>query len=237
MDNLSQAITESGTRNYTFKVEGKEDGQGYLTQAQQETHLGIILIQEWWGHNQSICKTADKFAQKGFKVLVPDVYRGKVAKNREQAGHYFQDLDWSSALNDIIAAGNHLKQNLGCKKVAITGFCLGGALAFAALASSNVFDAGAPFYGIPDLNKFPVQNMKAPIQAHFGSLDNSKGFSDPDSARNVEKQAQQDGLQFELIIWENGKHAFMNQDSENYDADIAQKALEKTTEFFKKILQ
>jgi hypothetical protein len=31
MDSLPSEITNSGDRNYTFKVEGKEDGQGYLS--------------------------------------------------------------------------------------------------------------------------------------------------------------------------------------------------------------
>ncbi len=52
---------------------------------------------------------------------------------------------------------------MGCKKVGITGFCLGGALAFAGLSSSDVFDAGAPFYGVCDLNKFPLKNIKVPV--------------------------------------------------------------------------
>ena len=95
---LSQEITEQGTRNCTFQVENREPGQGYLSTPTNPLNIGLILIQEWWGHNKSICKTADKFAQKGFTVLIPDIYRGKVAKNREQAGHYFGDLDWNGAI-------------------------------------------------------------------------------------------------------------------------------------------
>lgn len=40
---------------------------------------GVIVLQEWWGMNESIIKTADEFAQAGFHVLVPDLYRGKVS--------------------------------------------------------------------------------------------------------------------------------------------------------------
>jgi carboxymethylenebutenolidase len=41
--------------------------------------MAIILLQEWWGLNKSICTTADTFAKEGFAVLAIDIYRGKVA--------------------------------------------------------------------------------------------------------------------------------------------------------------
>ena len=34
-------------------------------------------------------------------VLVPDLYRGKVATNHEDAGHLMGDLDWKGAVDDI----------------------------------------------------------------------------------------------------------------------------------------
>jgi carboxymethylenebutenolidase len=56
---------------------------------------------------------------------VPDLYRGKVATNHEQAGHYFNDLDWQGAIMDIQGAVNFLRSK-GCLKVGVTGFCMGG---------------------------------------------------------------------------------------------------------------
>ena len=50
----------------------------------------------------------------------------------------------------MVFAAKHLKESVGCQKVGVTGFCLGGALALAGLSASNAFDAGAPFYGVCD---------------------------------------------------------------------------------------
>jgi dienelactone hydrolase len=36
------------------------------------------------------------------------------------------------------------------------GFCMGGALTFASLATIPGFKAGGVFYGLPDLNLFKV---------------------------------------------------------------------------------
>jgi carboxymethylenebutenolidase len=233
MNTISENITTPGTKNVTYPVANREEGHGFLSQENTDSEFGIVLIQEWWGLNKSITLTADKFAKQGFRVICPDIYRGKVGKDREQAGHLMSGLDFQGAISDIAAAGLYLK-SLGCKKVGITGFCMGGALTIATLASSDVFSAGVPFYGIPDLSYFKLENIKVPVLAHFGDLDPAKGFSDPESARNLEAKAKEAGVNFTLHMWEGGDHAFMNQDSERYNPDIAAKALQETVEFFRK---
>jgi carboxymethylenebutenolidase len=230
MENISEDITTNGQTNVTFSVEGREECKGYLSDIFHSDH-GLVLIQEWWGLNKSITKTADKFALKNFKVLCPDLYRGKVGKDRESAGHLMKGLDFEGAVQDIISAGLYLKSQ-GCKKVGLTGFCMGGALIIATLCSSNVFDAGVPFYGILDLNIFKIENIKVPVLDQFALNDQAMGFSDSESAKNLEKVAQDSGVDFKLMLWD-ANHAFMNQDSVNYNSDVAEEALTSTVEFFK----
>jgi len=45
-------------------------------------------------------------------------------------------LDWEGAVKDIEGAAKHLRE-MGCKKVGVTGFCMGGALSIAALSFSD----------------------------------------------------------------------------------------------------
>jgi carboxymethylenebutenolidase len=167
MEGLPVDITAHGQRNFTFKVEGKEDGTGYLASAGRDSENALVLIQEWWGLNKSICATAEVFAEQGFAVLAVDIYRGKVADSRETAGHLMGGLDFGSAVQDILAAARALKEK-GYKKIGITGFCMGGALSIAAVASGSEFSAAIPFYGVPDLTKVPLANIKIPVLAHFG---------------------------------------------------------------------
>src|ERR1700674_3813286 len=48
---------------------------------------GFVVIQEWWGLNDQIKKTADRLADAGYRALVPDLYRGKVASAADEASH------------------------------------------------------------------------------------------------------------------------------------------------------
>jgi hypothetical protein len=41
---LPKEIVSQGIRNFTFKVEGKEDGQGYFAEKGRDSKMGIILI-------------------------------------------------------------------------------------------------------------------------------------------------------------------------------------------------
>ena len=70
------------------------------------------------------------------------------------------------------------------------GFCMGGALTFASLASIQGWKAGIPFYGIPDLNIFRLDQIGCKVLAHFGRLDPLKGFSDADSATKLGEEAK-----------------------------------------------
>jgi len=233
---LSSNITTEGLRNCTFPVPNQEEGQGYLSSENTTSEHGIVLIQEWWGMNKSITLTSDKFAKHGFRVLCPDMYRGKVGKNNEEAGHLMGNLDWAAALQVVKSAADFLR-NSGCKKVFLTGFCMGGAITIATIATfGDAYDGAAPFYGIPDLSKFDLSYAKCAILAHFGDLDKAKGFSDPEAARNLEQVALGKGCNFRLRMWENVDHAFMNQDSQRYNPDAAAKALAETVEFFKSLV-
>lgn len=73
----------------------------------------------------------------------------------------------------------------GCKKVGIVGFCMGGALCLATAATYKGFDAVAPFYGVCDLKKYDLSKITCKFQGHFAEKDAHKGFSDPETAKEM----------------------------------------------------
>src|SRR3981189_2757378 len=110
----------------------RPDGQsvaGYLTEpANGNAAPGVVVIQEWWGLNDQIKGVADKLAAAGYRALVPDLYRGKVALEAHEAEHLMKGLNFGDAAGqDVRGAVQYLKSS-GSPKVAVTGFCMGGAL-------------------------------------------------------------------------------------------------------------
>ena len=120
---------------------------GYLAKA-QDGAPGVVVLQEWWGLNDQICGVADRFARAGYNALAPDLYEGRVTQEPDEANHMMSGLDFAGATQqDIAGAARHLKANSG--KVAIMGFCMGGALTIAGAVHVPEFSAGVCFYGIP----------------------------------------------------------------------------------------
>lgn len=99
------------------------------------------------------------------------------------------NLNWPNALDDLAAIKSHLEKS--SKSVSILGFCMGGALTIASLASIAGWKAGGVFYGIPDLNIFRLDKVKAKSVAHFGALDPLIGFSDIESAKKLKQDCEE----------------------------------------------
>src|SRR5437868_10341070 len=93
---------------------------------------GIIVIQEWWGLNDQICGVADRFARAGYNALAPDLYKGRVTQEVDEANHLMSSLDFTQATHQDVRGALKYLNALG-PKAAVMGFCMGGALAIAAL--------------------------------------------------------------------------------------------------------
>jgi len=201
-----------------------------------KSQMGLIVLQEWWGVNQQIQNRALFFASHGFHVVIPDLYRGKVAKNHEEAGHYMGNLDWPGAVQDINVAAEYLKSQ-GVKKVGVVGYCMGGALALAGAALCESVSAAVPYYGVPDKKLADLTKVKVPVQGHFGALDTAKGFSDSTAVKALEEALKQSGAEFEIFVYEDAGHAFANElRPDAFHKPSYEKATERTLAFFNKHL-
>ncbi|KAL0476467.1 carboxymethylenebutenolidase [Acrasis kona] len=209
---------------------------GYLSEEAKDNFgkTGLIVIQEWWGVNEQIKEKAQKLAKEGFVTIVPDLYRGKVAKDHEEAGHLMNDLDWVGAVQDIRGCAQYLKEH-GCNKVGVTGFCMGGALAIAAVSNDYApeIDASAPFYGIPDPKLADPSTIKVPVQGHFGNKDELKGFSAPEDVDKLEEKFKSGNVKYELFRYDGAGHAFTNWTGPNYNEKAANEATDRIIKFFK----
>ncbi|XP_059150007.1 protein usf-like isoform X2 [Physella acuta] len=209
---------------------------GVLCGDPKKSAQGIIVLQEWWGVNQQIQDCGKELCGLANAVtLVPDLYRGKVAEDNETAGHYMGGLDWKGAVEDIRAAAKYLKEQ-GCKKVGVTGFCMGGALSMAAAALVQEIDASVPFYGIPSAELCDVTKIKIPLQCHFAEKDDTKGFASPDEYRPLEAKLKAANLKdFEFYEYP-AAHAFTNTSGPNYNKDCRDQAFSRMKQFFHKHL-
>ena len=206
---------------------------GYLVNLKTNAAArGFVVIQEWWGVNDQIKKTADRLAEAGYRALVPDLYRGKVTTAREEASHLMEGLNVPDAAEqDIRGAVQYLKQS--SEKVVVGGFCMGGALTILSALRVPEMNAGACFYGIPPAHIADPKAINIPLICHFANQDD---WCTPAKVNEVEAALKQSKSQFEIYRYE-AHHAFMNEARpEVYDAAAAKLAWERTLKFLNKML-
>ena len=102
-----------------------------------------------WGITEEIKGQALKLSSQGYRCVVPDLYKGKLGVDAEEASHLMNNLDWPAAVEELKITAKWLRDS-GAPKVGVTGFCMGGALTMIATQHSEDVTCGAVFYGIPD---------------------------------------------------------------------------------------
>lgn len=189
----------------------------------------VIVVQEWWGLNAQIEGIVDRLAAEGFVVLAPDLYRGAVAKDATEANKMMTELDGKRALADIQGAVAYLREHASSTgRVAITGFCMGGAYTLAAACTIPGLAAAVPFYGLPPRSDYA--NIDCPVLFHVAEHD---GWVTPAKAREVESAVKQHGGSIRLELY-NADHAFMNeQRPEVYSPEASALAWKRTVEFLR----
>ncbi len=235
MTTSDRALLCSATRvSFSSRTGGEIDGE--LAEPSGSGPVPcVVLVQEWWGVNDHVRSLAERMAQEGFLTLAPDLYHGTVTRDAEQAAKLMGALDTLRAVDEIAGAAAFLKAHPRANgKVGVMGFCMGGALSFAAACHVPGLSAVVPFYGIPAAEKVDYARVTAPIMAHFAARDEWATVS---KAEAIEKQLDARGQSMELHVYD-AQHAFMNDTRpEVYDADAAKLAWERTIAFFEKHLK
>ena len=219
----------------SFKRPDGASVQGYLAEPKGDGAApAMVVIQEWWGLNDQIKGVADRLAAAGYRALVPDLYRGKLALAVNEAEHLMTNLNFGDAAGqDVRGAVQHLKAS-GSKKAGVTGFCMGGALTLLALVNVPEADAGVCWYGYPPLEYIDASKIKAPLLAHWATEDAAFPIA---RVEELEKMLREANVNFEFHRY-NAKHAFANETADSrklpivqYDAQAAALAWRRTMEF------
>ncbi len=215
--------------------------EGYLAEAATPGAPGLVVIQEWWGLNDQIRGVADRYAAAGYTALVPDLYRGKATVEAAEAEHLMGNLDFGDAAGqDVRGAVLHLKNQLGCVKVGVTGYCMGGALTLLSVVNVAEADAAVIWYGVPPLEYVDPAKVTIPLMGHFAIEDAVFPIATVDALERKLTAAQ---VAFEFHRYR-AMHGFANETQvganrlpiTEYDPDAAALAWTRTLGFFERHL-
>lgn len=189
----------------------------------------VVLIHEWWGLNDHIKDIAGRYAEEGFIAIAPDLFRGKIAANSEEASKMMHALSTEDGLNTIETAMEKARETYEIHHFGISGYCMGGTFAMWSACELEGISAAAPFYGdIPD--ESILKNLTTPVVFVSGTQD---AWINPEKVAALEATADKYELPVDSLKY-NADHAFCNNTRpEVYNEAAAKDAWAKVTGFFR----
>jgi carboxymethylenebutenolidase len=228
-------------KTISFKRPDGKGVNGYLAEPGQGAKTpGMVVIQEWWGLNDQIKGVAERLAKAGYRALVPDLYRGKVALEANEAEHLMTNLNFGDAAGQDVRGAAQFLKNSGSTKVGVTGFCMGGALTLLAAVNVPEADAAVVWYGYPPLEYIDASRIRAPLLGHFATEDVPFPIA---KVEELEKKLRAANVKFEFHRYQ-AKHAFANETANSkklpileYNPQAAELAWRRTMEFLDRQLK
>ncbi len=213
----------------TFKTADGKDGIGYVLMAAKKTNNWIFVFQEWWGLNDHIKRESEKLYNDlgNVNVLAIDMYDGKLATTREDAGKYMgefkQDRGNAIVKGAITFAGKNAK-------IGTIGWCFGGGQSMqASLTAGKQAAACVIYYGMPETDVNRLKNLNTDVLNIWPTQDQ---WINKEVTDKFEANMKEAGKKLTTKAYD-ADHAFANPSNPKFNPEFTADAYKSTLEFFK----
>jgi carboxymethylenebutenolidase len=196
----------------------------------------VVVIMHIWGVDTSIRDVVRRYAKAGFAAIAPDLYARYGAPSGDGSTDvsvfrpYAKDLNREVYAGDIRAAAQWLSAKFPNTKIGLTGFCMGGHIAWnAAIDDVKLFSVVAPFYGA--VAGVDPKAIAIPVCGSFGGRDTGIPAAD------VRAFAAALAVPNDIHIYDEAGHAFFDDQRASYVASAAADAWKRTLACFDKYLR
>lgn len=179
---------------------------------------GVIVVHEWWGHNEYARKRARMLASLGYTALAVDMYGdGKQASHPEDAGKFAGEVrkNMSVAQSRFEAAMALLKNHQTTNnKIAAIGYCFGGGLLLELARMGIDLDGIASFHGsLATQSPAKPGNVKTKVLVCHGADD---PFVKKDHVAALKKEMSGAKVDFTFKEYPGAKHSFTNPEADTF---------------------
>jgi dienelactone hydrolase len=180
---------------------------------------GVLVVHEWWGHNDYARKRALLLAGMGYTALAVDMYGdGKTADHPDDAGKFAKDVSKNlpMAKSRFKAAMKVLDRHPSVEsgQLAAIGYCFGGGVVLHMARMGLDLKGVASFHGsLPTETPAGKGKVKAKVAVYTGADDPMAPKAQVDAFEQEMKQA---GVDYRLVSYPGVKHSFSNPAADEY---------------------
>ncbi len=210
-------------------VQGKEvsytaDGvtmKGYVAwdDAVSGKRPGVLVVHEWWGHNDYARQRARMLAELGYTALAVDMYGdGRTANHPKEAGAFAGEVrkNAAGAKARFLAARDLLRNEPGVdgERIGALGYCFGGTVVLEMARQGVDLKAVASYHGgLATDTPAPAGQVKARVASFTGDADPMIPAPQVEAFRQEMTRA---GVDFTTVVYPGVKHSFTNPDADAY---------------------
>ena len=219
----SAASAEIKTREIEYKA-GETVLQGFVAwdDATPAKRPGVLVVHEWWGHNEHARNQAKRLAEAGYVGFALDMFgKGKLASHPQDAQAFvaeaMKDPAVARARFDAALAQLKADPHVNPEKVGAIGYCFGGAVVLAMARAGADLDAVGVFHG-PLAAQAPAQKgaVKARVLVQEGAADPMIPAS---QIADFKKEMDAAGVTYKVVTYPGAKHGFTNPDAGSFGMD------------------
>lgn len=226
--------------------------KGYLAENTKNKgpRPAVLVVHEWWGHNEYARKRARMLAEMGYTALAVDMYGdGRTAKHPEDAGKFASEVMKNKDLAEarFNAAVDFIKKqrSVDPARIAAIGYCFGGGVILHMARQGADLKGVVSFHGSLATDKPPQPGaVKAKILVFTGGAD---VMVPPELGGAFVTEMGKAGASLRFVSFPGVKHSFTNPDADRlgkefnlplaYDAAADKSSWEETGRFLKEVLR
>lgn len=199
--------------------------QGYLAYDDALTgpRPAVLVVHEWWGHNEYARKRARILAAMGYTALAVDMYGdGKTADHPKDAGRFAGEVNenMDAATDRFQTAMTLLREHptVNPEQLSAIGYCFGGGMVLEMARRGLDLDMVASFHGSlgTQMPAGPGQ-VKARVMVYHGADD---PFVKPEQISSFKAEMEAADVDYRFISYPGAKHSFTNPDADRFGAQF-----------------
>jgi carboxymethylenebutenolidase len=213
-------VSKAGGEMIQFKTPDGAMANAFLIKAATKSNKYLFVYQEWWGLNDYIKKQSETFYNdlKDVNVIAIDMYDGKVAMTREEAGKLMGGADQKRLASIIEGAVGYVGKDA---KIASVGWCFGGGLSLkSALIEGKQAVGCIMYYGMPEKDVEKLKTLNCDVLGFFAGKEQ---WISPAVVAQFEKDMATAGKMVKAKIYD-AEHAFANPSNPKFDKAASEEA-------------